>query len=189
LMNCPCRNIRTNMIRSRLCTLEIVITCVLACWLNAGEPDRAERTITNSPNSVFAGTVILSAEAHNTNGSYLRTSFFPLWNPTTNDVAEAVKRLSTYLKDGDGQQFSHPRYATELPGIREGLPKTLCQFVGVTFDGRKGILLNCIPPDTRRAEKWRESYIKVFDGGPQYWSIIYIPDERKFTQLRVDLGF
>jgi hypothetical protein len=187
-MNCRYRNTQTAMIRSCLRTLEIMITCLLGCSLNAGELEHIEQTSSNSLNAVFAGTVILSAETHNTNRSSLRTSFFPLWNPTTNDVTEAAKRFSIYLKDGDGQPFSHPRYAMELPGIRERLPKTLCQFVGVTFDGRKGILLNCIPPDTRRAKKWRESYVKVFDGGPQYWSVIYIPDERKFTQFQIDLG-
>ncbi len=113
----------------------------------------------------------------------------PLWNPTTNDVVEALNQLPDYLQHARSQPSAHPAYAEKLPLLREWLPQTICQNVGVTFDGRKGILLNCIPSHSQMSAGWKERFIKVYDGGPRWWSVVYLPEERKFTRLHIDLGF
>ena len=130
--------------------------------------------------------VILPAEVAATNRGFPE-NFEPLWNPTTNHITEAIRCLLDYLQrmQTNGQSF----YTNQLPGIRERLPRTACQFVGVSFEKRKVILLNCIPANHGFSRDWENRFVKVYDGGPRWWSVIYLPDEKEFTRLRVDLGF
>ena len=136
--------------------------------------------------NVFGGWVILPAETAVTNWGF-PDNCVPLWNPSTNDVAAAMQRLPDYLQQG--QTNSRSSYTNKFPGIRERLPRTACQFVGVTIENQKGILLNCIPMTHRASSGWKDHFVKLFDGGPPWWSVIYFPDQKQFTQLHVDLGY
>jgi hypothetical protein len=140
-------------------------------------------------NYCFAGAVLLMAE--DSRSSYLRHNYHPLWNPSTNDANYALGQVKNYLLQADNFLSSRPGTAKELPGVLERLPKTVCQAVGVTYAKRKGILLNCLPSDVDEDwhEDWKKEFVKVFDGGPKYWSVIYLPDERRFVRLGIDLGF
>jgi len=110
-----------------------------------------------------------------------------LWNPSTNLVAEAIRRLPAYLQSV--QTNGSAGYTNQLPGIRERLPNTGCQIVRVTLEKRKAILLNCFPLNHGFSKGWKQHFIKVYDGGSKWWSVVYLPDEKEFTRLRVDLGF
>jgi hypothetical protein len=136
--------------------------------------------------NVFDGWVILSAEKAVTNWGF-SDNCVPLWNPPTNQVAEAMQRLPDYLQQA--QTNSRSSYTNKLSGIRERLSRTACQFVGVTKENQKGILLNCIPMTHEASSGWKDRFVKVFDGGPQWWSVIYFPAQKQFTQLHVDLGY
>jgi len=135
--------------------------------------------------------VVLSSETLATNqGSLKRLA--PLWNPPTNLVGEAIQRLPAYLQSAQTNGIAG--HTNQLPGIQNRLPNTGCQFVGVTvelrnLEKRKGILLNCFPLSHSWSEGWKERFVKVYDGGPKWWSVVYLPDEKEFTRLRVDLGY
>jgi hypothetical protein len=57
------------------------------------------------------------------------------------------------------------------------------------LEKRKGILLNCFPLSHRWSEGWKERFVRVYDGGSKWWSVVYLPDEKEFSRLRADLGF
>ncbi len=136
--------------------------------------------------NVFGGWVILPSQKTVTNWGF-PDNCVPLRNPSTNEVAEAMQRLPDYLQQA--KQNGRPSYTNILPGMRERLPRTACQFVGVTIENQKGILLNCISMTHKASSGWKDHFVKVFDGGPQWWSVIYLPDQKQFTQLHVDLGY
>jgi hypothetical protein len=142
---------------------------------------------TNCENFCFAGVVLLATE--NAHQGFLKNYYYPLWMPSTNVANEALSQISNYLQHAEYEPLGHPAYARELPGVRERLPKTVCQIVGVTCDRKKGILLNCFPVEGLWSEQWRDAFIKVCDGGPRYWSAVYLPDEHRFSNLEIDLGF
>jgi hypothetical protein len=65
----------------------------------------------------------------------------------------------------------------------------VCQAIGVQYDQKKGVLLNFLPEDDLFTREWRERYIKVRDGGPRFWSVVYLPDQQRFVRLHIDLGY
>lgn len=77
----------------------------------------------------------------------------------------------------------------QMQGVIRQLPETLCQGVGVEFNGQNAILLNCLPGGSPMSEGWNERYIRVFDGGPRFWYAVYRVDTQEFTRLRIDQGF
>jgi hypothetical protein len=166
----------------------LALAWVLCSGCAATKP-QSQHTVQNTicENHCFAGTVLLATE--NSQERYLKNYYYPLWMPSTNAINEALSQVTNYLQHAETEPLSHPAYANELPGVRERLPKTVCQAVGVSCNGRKGILLNCFPSEGRWHERWRDGFIKVFDGGPRYWSVVYLTDEHRFTDLRIDLGF
>jgi hypothetical protein len=143
---------------------------------------------TSVPNDRIIKYVILPTESI-TENTFFPTEFKPLWTPTTNDVIEALNQLRVYLLIGDTDPLLRPSYAKKLPFLRQQLPQTACQTVGITFGQHKGILLNCVPTDSAMSRGWEERFIKVYDGGPRWWSVVYLPENRSFTRLRIDLGY
>ncbi len=120
--------------------------------------------------------------------SHPRWSGLPAtWDPPTNVVAEALLRLPAFLSDPRNEPLGGVNHL--LPGVRRRLPNTVCQAIGVQYDQKDGVFLNCLPADTRRLEGWRERYVRVYDGGPRFWTVVYLPEERKFVRLRIDLGY
>jgi hypothetical protein len=144
----------------------------------------ALQTVNAENTNVFGDWIILPAKAANLEFSIGKE---PLWNPDTNLVTEAIQALPNYLQTA--QTNGSNRYTNHLSGIRERLPITGCQFVGVTIDGRKSILLNCFPLTHSFSRGWKERFVGVYDGGPRWWRVAYLPDKKEFTRLRVDLGF
>jgi len=129
-------------------------------------------------NHVFSGVVLLSSDS----AEYLK-NFLPLWNPSTDVVNEATSKIGDYLRQ------VHPDNSWQAQDISEicgRLPKTVCQAVGITFEGHKAILLNCLPANHSFTRSWREHFIKVFDGGARYWNIIYIPESGSFVELEIN---
>ncbi len=149
-----------------------------------------EDTKTEYPKSApFADSVVFSSKQIPS----LREYFNPTWDPPKEAVAKALEQLPEFLNHAGAETFpsiwSVKAYVNELPGLAERMPTTVCQIVGVTFEGRKGILLNCLPVNGSLVAGWREHFVKVYDGGPRYWSVVYLPDEQKFTRLYIDQGF
>jgi hypothetical protein len=142
---------------------------------------------TNAENTNCFGDWIILPTNGLTNQWGFKKSYQPLWNPSSNQVAEAIQRLPTFLEAAQTNGLSG--YTNQLPGIRERLPRTGCQFIGVTLEKHKGILLNCFPLSRDPSGDWKKRFVKVYDGGPRWWSVVYLPDEKEFTQLRVDRGF
>lgn len=111
----------------------------------------------------------------------------PTWDPATNVVAEALLRLQAFLSDPRNEPLD--ARGLRLPGVRRRLPNTVCQVIGVRYDQKKGVFLNCLPADSRMNEGWRERYIRVSDGGPRYWRVVYLPKEGVFFDLQIDHGY
>jgi|GEM_PF-6183757 len=130
-------------------------------------------------NHIFNAVVLLAPE----NATYLEKHFATLWNPSTNIVNEATGKIENYLR------HLHPEKSwqvQELAEIRVRLPKTVCQAVGITFEGHEAILLNCLPAEGAFTNFWRDRFIKVFDGGAHYWNVIYIPESGSFVNLKIN---
>ena len=171
----------------------IFVALTLAWIVGCSAPRTTERQVQApaAPSTVlkshpFSGTVLLVAEYQR---GFLTRHYYPLWDPSSNVVLEALSQVTNYLQHASNEPLSHSAYPKELPGVQDRLAKTVCQAIGVTWIGRKGILLNCFPAEGYWHERWREDFIKVHDGGPRYWSVIYFVGERKFANLHIDLGF
>jgi hypothetical protein len=111
------------------------------------------------------------------------------WDPTVEQVRAAMQSLPEFLeisRQSYGVGSSRRKQVQEV--IRQ-LPQTLCQGVGVEFNGQNAILLNCLPSGGPRSEGWNKRYIRVFDGGPRFWYAVYRVDTQEFTNLRIDQGF
>ena len=139
-------------------------------------------------NLQVADYVILPAAFAVTNWGYIAESA-PTWDPKTSDVVDALQRLPDYLKDSKSDLSIRESYSRKLSGLRERLPGTVCQAVGVTFQGGQAIFLNCLPARHTASRNWRTKFVRVYDGGPRWWSVVYVPEERKFARLKIDLGF
>jgi len=172
--------------------LVVLVSClVMGCSSTKTEPEVTPHSTNsvNVTNAGFAGTVILTLPAGETNGAFPGGQYFPLWNPSTNIAAEALKKLPDYLENAGQEPLADPMYFEKLPLLRERLPRTLGQILGVTYEGRKAILLNCIPAEHDWNGEWRNKFAHAHDEGPRWWHIVYLPEEHKFTGLYIDLGF
>lgn len=145
---------------------------------------------TQSENVYLAGLVIFP-ETKPAISKHLGQEVDPRWTPATNLVIEAINQLPSYLLSTNKGPLAHPLYAEKCLPAKQNLPKSICQVVGLTFEGRKGILLNFLPSDrgNRFGADCRERFIKVYDGGPRWWSVIYLEEEKTFTALHFDLGY
>jgi hypothetical protein len=111
------------------------------------------------------------------------------WNPTNVQMREAIHSLPDFL-EASRRAHGAGSYRNELlQGVIRRLPETFCQGVGVELDGQQAILLNCLPNGGPRAEGWEEHYIRVFDGGPRFWYVVYQMEAERFSQLQIDQGF
>src|SRR5438445_2864792 len=81
-----------------------------------------EQSSSHTASVLSTNTVILPAE---TDADYwgFPSHLAPIWNPTTNEVSEALCQLPNYL------QRSHTLFQLEQ------LPQTICQALGVTSEG------------------------------------------------------
>ncbi len=120
---------------------------------------------------------------------YFNEYSLPLWNPTTNDVIVALNALPEFLGEVANAPLGERLYPNELPGVQERMPNTVCQIVGITLNGQRALLLNCLPHAHQSRRGWNEEFITVFDGGPRWWSVVYVPESSKFTRLILDLGY
>ena len=127
----------------------------------------------------FSGVVLLSQD----NASYLKKHFSTLWDPSANAVNEATSKIEDYLRQ---VRPDNPWQVEDLSEIRARLSKTVCQAVGITFEGHKAILLNCLPAKNSFTQSWRDRFIEVFDGGAHYWNVIYIPESGSFVNLQIN---
>jgi hypothetical protein len=143
------------------------------------------------PAKLFAGGVILSPEAVE-DSQLRRQGNAPFWKPSTHEVEQAISRITAYLAS-DSARDGHGRPSSQflLPLIEANLPQTLCQAVGVTRRGQRAILLNCIPAGTHftSSSEWQYRYIRWYDAGPRWWSVVYFPTTGNFSELRIDRGF
>ena len=153
-------------------------------------PDEKMNAPAEGVRLLLAGIVIFP-KASQTVSKYLGRNALPLWTPSTNTVAEALNQLPEYLQHANQLPLAHPAYSEQLIHAKERLPKSICQAVGITFEGREGVLLNFLPSDKTNAfvANWREHFVKVYDGGPDWWSVIYLKKEKTFTALHFDSGF
>jgi len=117
------------------------------------------------------------------NARDLERDYSPLWDPSTNAVNEATAKIANYLQ---GLHSDNTLQAQEVSQMRARLKKTVCQAAGITFDGHKAILLNCLSSGSSITLPWRKQYLKVHDGGSHFWNIIYLPDSGSFINLEIN---
>jgi hypothetical protein len=145
---------------------------------NLGPPDPTE------DRTVAAFVVLPAADVASHPGARVLP---PTWDPATNVVAEALLRLQAFLSDPRNEPLD--ARVPRLAGVRRRLPNTVCQVIGVRYEQKKGVFLNCLPADSRMNEGWRERYIRVSDGGPRFWRVVYFPEEGVFFDLQIDHGY
>ncbi|MGC3958268.1 MAG: hypothetical protein QM813_10110 [Verrucomicrobiota bacterium] len=145
----------------------------------------------NQPENLYLAGLVIFPETNPAISKHLGREVDPRWTPSTNIVIEAINQLPSYLLSTNKGPLAYPQYTEKCLPAKQYLPKSICQVVGLTFEGRKGILLNFLPADqaSRFETNWRERFIKVYDGGPRWWSVIYLKEEKAFTALHFDLGY
>jgi hypothetical protein len=160
-----------------------LLICVVTVGCSTSESGRRD-TISKEggllqPEHVKLAGLVIFSDTQQVVSKHLGRVVGPLWTPSTNSVWEAVNQLPSYLLSR--KSFS----------AKENLSKSFCQAAGITFEGRRGILLNFLPADGANGMSfgWREHFIKVYDGGPRWWSVIYLSEEKEFTALHFDSGF
>ena len=155
-------------------------------WIDATE--KADTLV--QPEHVHLAGLVIFPDTRQAISKYLGRDAPPLWTPSTNIVVDALNQLPNYLLSTNKGPLAHPLYAEKCLPAKENLPTSICQVVGITFEGRKGVLLNFLPSDRSVfTENWQQRFIKVYDGGARWWSVVYLPDEKTFTGLRLDLGY
>ena len=168
----------------------MLLVCVAVCGCSGTKPPHQQPQTAVQANELnshsFASTALLVAEK--CRSQYLQVEYSPLWNPPSNAVDHALNELPAFLLKAGTSPLAHAHY-DQVPNLQKRLPQTVCQVVGVTLNNEKAILLNCLPKPARWDHRWKEDFIKFYDGGPAYWSVVYLPDEHRFTRLRIDLGF
>jgi hypothetical protein len=100
-------------------------------------------------------------------------------------VIEALTRLPDYLGGFTNVAKGTWISAATVAGLQSGMAKTICQAVGVTYQGRQCILLSCLPSVDSLSSGWKERYVRAEDRGPGFWRVIYVPDEQRFTRLQL----
>jgi hypothetical protein len=116
----------------------------------------------------------------------------PVWSPSKSQVIGALEQipsLLTAVRPETGKVVSANR-ARYLPQLRANFTNSVCQVVGVTIGQEKALWLNFLPKDDGRfTQDWQTKLVEVFDGGPRYWSVVYLLGQNEFMRLRIDLGF
>lgn len=143
------------------------------------------------PENVYLAGLVIFPDKQLVISKHLGREVSPLWTPSTNIVVEALNQLPSYLLSTNKEPLAHPHYAEKCLPAKENLPKSICQVVGITFKGKKSVLLNFLPADRANGfgTDWRENFIKVYDGGPKWWSVIYLSEDKTFIALHFDLGY
>lgn len=115
----------------------------------------------------------------------------PLWNPTKDQAVAALGQIPSLLSNNRPEiaKVVSKYDVPYLQSLRSDLTNELCQVVGVTVGRNKGIWLNFLPTNDRTSREWRSRYVRTTDGGPRFWSVLYLPVRDEFTHLRIDLGF
>jgi hypothetical protein len=134
---------------------------------------------TECESHAFSEVVVLSSA----NARALEPHFSPLWDASTNNVNDATAKIADYLRQ---LHSDNAMRAQEISQIRARLKKTVCQAVGITFEGQKAVLLNCLPLDSSLIEPWRKTYLKVYDGGSHFWNVIYLPGSDSFVNFEIN---
>lgn len=133
-------------------------------------------------------TVILTPQQA-ANALWNSVELFPLWTPSREAVCEALTRLPGYLRGLTNGVAGAWGTGSKLARIQSGMATTFCQAVGVTFKGRRCVLLSCLPSAGAISRGWKERYIRAEDGGPGFWRVIYVSDEQRFTRLQPSGGY
>lgn len=116
----------------------------------------------------------------------------PVWSPSKSQAIGALEEIPSLLaalrpEMGKVVSTNHARY---LPQLRANFTNSVCQVVGLTIGQEKALWLNFLPKDGGRfTQDWETKLVNVSDGGPRYWSVVYLLGQNEFTRLRIDLGF
>jgi len=136
----------------------------------------------------YVGAII--PEGYPPNHHYLARYYRGFWTPVKEQVAEAEAYLALFLETALHDRNLHPEYPLHIPRIKANLPKFRRQYVGVTVNNARVIFCNFFPGAQGDSDgRWRYSFVKVFDGGPSFWTVLFDPATKKFSRLRIDLGF
>jgi len=133
-------------------------------------------------------TVILTPQQAG-NGLWNSVELFPLWTPSREAACEALTRLPGYLRGLTNGVAGAWGTGSTVARIQSSMATTFCQAVGVTFKGRQCVLLSCLPSAGAISSGWKERYIRAEDGGPGFWRVIYVSDERRLTRLQLNGGY
>lgn len=161
----------------------------------ADRPLPAESKNAAMKSAPFADRVVFSSKQIPTLSETpsLGADFGPSWDPSEEVVAKALGQVPYFLNHLGKESLQYPSYADvyakELQGLQQRMPTTVCQIVGVVYQGRRGLILNCFPINGSHLDSWHEYYVLTHDRGPRYWSVVYLLEEQKFMRFYIDLGF
>ncbi|HKB82008.1 MAG TPA: hypothetical protein VKD04_02255 [Burkholderiales bacterium] len=95
----------------------------------------------------------------------------PLWTPSSEDIAQLESDLKTFLasRKAAGQTVPPPTAVYHR------------QYVGFTRKGTRLIYGNFFPKDA--VDLLRDGPLRVCDGGPFFWGIVYSPANRELSEL------
>jgi hypothetical protein len=89
------------------------------------------------------------------------------WTPEPEHIAKAEAKISAFIAASKSEQAAE---------IGRKLKRFRRQYVGYVADGEKCILCSFLPGVKDGEDPFsglRRSFIKVYDGGPSFWSIHY----------------
>jgi hypothetical protein len=150
---------------------------------SSSDPDRA-----SPPLATFAGTVVLAPE--DCAGAGRLRMLQPLWEPSEDQAAQALASLTAALHQPHPNPLTvGPHHQGDVINLRRNVTNEVCQAIGVTYKTQRAVLLNCFPVRSFFAEERYDRFVSVNDGGPGYWSVLYLPEKRRFTRLRINGGW
>jgi hypothetical protein len=129
----------------------------------------------------YKGAIVPAEEAARHRS--LAKSYKDFWTPEPQQISKAEAKISAFIATSKSER---------APEIGRKLKRFRRQYVGYVAAGEKCILCSFLPGFKDGEDPFaglRRSFIKVFDGGPSFWSIHYQVEKDQLDKFSVDGGF
>ena len=114
---------------------------------------------------------------------FLAKNYREFWTPEPEQIAKAEVKISAFIAASKSEQAAE---------IGRKLKRFRRQYVGYLAGGEKCILCSFLPGVNDGEDPFsglKRSFIKVYDGGPSFWSIHYQVEKDQCSRFSVDGGF
>jgi len=98
------------------------------------------------------------------------------WDPSPEQVRQLEADLVVYLR------------GLKLPDSAPPMQQSWRQYAGFERVGRKLIYINGFPGPLYEGDYWKREAEQVCAGGPAYYGLVYDPDRRAFSELKLNPG-